>query len=218
MKRQQYGFALFVTLMALVIMSLAAIAVMRTTDATNATTTNITFRQTALASAETGVQAALTWMANNSASLGTNGANAAAPTTTDGYYAVFTNATNSMTGLDVRRVMSTASTDDVNDVNWFGYTAKSNARNPSYPMSTPDALGNSYQYVIQRMCTSTGAVNAAGQTCLIANSTSKVGSSYKATNGGGTPLSGSTQVFYRITVRVVGPRQTETFVEAIVAN
>lgn len=211
MKPKQRGFALFVTLVALVIMSFAAITVLRTADTTNITATNITFRQAALASAETGVQAALTWIANNNGALNANGAAAT------GYFALITNATNRMTALDVRRVANTNANADVNDVNWTGYATEANALNPN-AMSTPDALGNSFQYVIQRMCANLGAVTAPGQSCLIANSDSKVGSSMKVTVGGGAPLSGLTQVFYRITVRVVGPRQTESFVEAIVAN
>jgi len=78
-----------------------------------------------------------------------------------------------------------------------------------------DAAGNSMSYVIHRLCQNAGeSVNAPGQQCVTLQSsgtgTPKGGGSY-----GFLPLIGTLQVYYRVTVRVSGPRNTVSYVQAV---
>jgi Tfp pilus assembly protein PilX len=78
-----------------------------------------------------------------------------------------------------------------------------------------DGLGNEVRYVIHRLCNTAGlAVNDPLQQCVTLGSTASGGS-----KGGGSygvlPLSNTVQPYYRITVRVTGPRNTTSYVQAI---
>jgi Tfp pilus assembly protein PilX len=78
-----------------------------------------------------------------------------------------------------------------------------------------DGAGNEVRYVIHRMCqSSTLSVNAPGQQCVTLTSAGAGGS-----KGGGSygvlPLSNTIQPYYRVTVRVVGPRNTTSFVQSV---
>ena len=78
-----------------------------------------------------------------------------------------------------------------------------------------DGANNTVQYVIHRLCSTSGlTANAPTQSCvtlqLTGASSSKGGGSY-----GDTHLSGSTSVYYRVTVRVSGPRNTVSFVQMV---
>jgi Tfp pilus assembly protein PilX len=79
-----------------------------------------------------------------------------------------------------------------------------------------DAAGNRVQWMIHRMCSSEGTPGATGNSCslLAALSGAASGGSYAsdATNFTGTALN-----YYRVTVRVVGPRNTSTLVQAFVS-
>lgn len=78
-----------------------------------------------------------------------------------------------------------------------------------------DAAGNTVQYVVHRLCrNSNESANAPGQQCVSLTgagaSGSKGGASY-----GSTPLSGTLQVYYRVTARVSGPRNTVSYVQSV---
>ena len=84
--------------------------------------------------------------------------------------------------------------------------------------STPavtDAAGFSVQYVIHRLCSLPNAGNnAPNQQCL---TVSEAGTS--SGRGGGSygvmPLGGTTYIYYRITSRAVGPRNTVSYTQSI---
>lgn len=78
-----------------------------------------------------------------------------------------------------------------------------------------DAAGNTVEYVIHRLCrNSNESANAPGQQCVTLQTTgasgSKAGASY-----GSMSLTGSLQVYYRVTARVTGPRNTVSYVQSI---
>lgn len=84
--------------------------------------------------------------------------------------------------------------------------------------STPtaaDSAGFTTQYVVHRLCSLPNAGNnAPNQQCLTLSvaggSSSRSGGSY-----GVLPLSGTTYVYYRITSRAVGPRNTVSYTQSI---
>ncbi len=78
-----------------------------------------------------------------------------------------------------------------------------------------DSAGNTVQYVVHRLCrNSNESANAPTQQCVSISGTgassSKGGASY-----GSTPLSGTLQVYYRVTARVAGPRNTVSYVQSV---
>ena len=78
-------------------------------------------------------------------------------------------------------------------------------------VGTQDAAGNTVSYVIQRLCDATGApytINCSKPP------TTNTGGSFSA--GGIAPITNS-QVYYRITTRIAGPRNTVAFIQTIVA-
>lgn len=79
-----------------------------------------------------------------------------------------------------------------------------------------DAAGNTVQWLVHRMCSAEGNPNDPGVSCslLTAGSAAAAGGSYA---GDATNFTGTAQNYYRVTVRVVGPRNTSTLVQAFVS-
>lgn len=72
------------------------------------------------------------------------------------------------------------------------------------------------QYVVHRMCSTEGNTNATGNSCSLLTSTPT------AANGGSFSadainFTGIAQNYYRISVRVLGPRNTSTLVQTFVS-
>jgi type IV pilus assembly protein PilX len=75
-----------------------------------------------------------------------------------------------------------------------------------------DLFGNSIRYVTHRMCSeSAKAITATN--CAKVSSTS-VGSTKGGGSYGVSPLTGSSLAFYRITVKIEGPKYTVSYVQA----
>lgn len=84
----------------------------------------------------------------------------------------------------------------------------------STPVTT-DAAGFATQYVVHRLCKLPNVgTNAPSQQCLTV--TVAGGSSSRGGGGyGQTPLSGTTYIYYRITSRALGPRNTVSYTQSI---
>ena len=76
--------------------------------------------------------------------------------------------------------------------------------------ATADAAGNSVRYVIHRMCGSAGASNLPPPQQCVAISSSGDTDNKEILQG----LQGSLQPYYRVTVRVTGPRNTVSYVQS----
>jgi type IV pilus assembly protein PilX len=82
------------------------------------------------------------------------------------------------------------------------------------PVGT-DAGGNTVSYIIHRLCSTSGlTANAPLQQCVTLQLTGATGSKGGASYGS-LPLTGVTYVYYRITARTAGPRNTVSYVQAI---
>lgn len=83
-------------------------------------------------------------------------------------------------------------------------------------VSAADVAGNQVQWVVHRMCSNQGNTNATGNSCSLLTTTPT------AANGGSfaadaVNFSGVAQNYYRISVRVLGPRNTSTLVQTFVS-
>ena len=75
-----------------------------------------------------------------------------------------------------------------------------------------DAAGNQVSYVIQRLCDASGPTTAAN--CLKSSSSTAAASSKGGATYGTYGIAAPTDAYYRVTVRVSGPRNTVSFVQA----
>ena len=187
--RQQQGVVLFIALIVLVAMSLAGIALFRSVDTGTIIASNLAFKQSTTAVGDLGVEAARTWLRDNDGAALFNDQPANA------YYATW------QASLDL--LGNTSGT----DYDWSG------AASVTTP-APPD--GYDVSYVIHRLCDATG--DPSGASCIKASGASGSGSA--STKGaaayGQFAISVPTSTFFRITVRVSGPRNSLSYVQATV--
>ena len=91
----------------------------------------------------------------------------------------------------------------------YNWTAAGN----SAVSTANDGTGNQVRYVIHRMCSLTGALTVANQECVYP---SGGGSGSRQLGGAGAILKSSYTPFFRVTVRVDGPRNTLSFTQVMV--
>jgi type IV pilus assembly protein PilX len=191
---KQQGVVLFFALVALVVMSLAAVALIRSVDTSTLIAGNLASKQSATTSADMGMETAINWMASQ-ANLATLNADIA----TSGYYS--TQAANPVTGFNW----------DAND----SLPATSTATGADVIVNGTDGSGNTIRYVIQRMCSAVGAPSAAN--CLFGPPGVNTNSSavMDATRAGANVAPDPSPI-YRITARVIGVKNTVSYIQAFV--
>jgi Tfp pilus assembly protein PilX len=195
--RRQTGVVLMIALIVLIAMTLAGLALLRSMDTTNLVAGNMAFQQAATHSADTGVEAAVAWLETNNTSAGLDASIASV-----GYTASATAVTTSQTGAAFWTALAPA-----------GVCTLPMTAGVCSSSATPDASGNTVSFMIQRLCNGTGNRNSAG--CAVSpGSSSTLGNNEGA---GEDQLQFSTAVYYRITVRVTGPRNTTSYVQSIVS-
>lgn len=187
---KQRGVVLFIALIALVVMSLAAVALVRSVDTSTIIAGNLAFKQSATSSADSGLESAITWLAaSHTKEIWTNPAHVLNVTSAgDGYYSNYDE-----TGLDL-----------TSDTTWAAGSADGGT----------DATNNSIRYIIQRMCRNANQV-VTMTNCLFGPSKAGGGGGQGAEQPGlGIDSSGSPM--YRVTARVTGPRNTVSYIQAFV--
>ncbi len=198
---RQRGVVLFFALMALLAISLAAVALVRSVDTSTMIAGNLAFKQSATSAGGGGIEAAITWLdQTNQANAGVNMLmDPAHPFNQDnpgvGYYS------------------------SVNDVAVpLGNSATWTNAN-SRLVGTDASTQNTVRYIIQRICrTSNAPVNVAG--CLFAFAASYNGDHgvllpQDVCKGAGCPVAGQLPQL-RITSRIDGPKNTVSYVQAFV--
>jgi Tfp pilus assembly protein PilX len=181
---RQRGVVLFIALIVLVAMSLAGIAIMRSVDTGSQVSGNIAFRQAALASGDRGLDAAFTWLKNN-VTTGVLDNNSQS----NGYFA---------TVIDPPISPQSGAPD------W----TDSSAWGSAFVVGT-DTNGNQVSYVIHRMCQTSGPFN---NNC--AQAAPSVGGAGNGMCVGCNQFNSLPAVYFRVTVRVDGPRSTFTILQS----
>lgn len=208
-KQYQSGLVLFVALVALVAMSLAAAALVRSVDTGTLIAGNLAFKQSATLSADSGITAAYDFFNNvakpalvgDPAFLDTQKANY-------GYIANF----NALRLSGINKI-----TDDAVWTNTWSRPAIGNGNDAN----GKDSSGNTVRYVIERMCNADGRFNLGNglsdDDCLISGTAFGEGDSHKEGFQVDQPLQNtSAQVTYRVTARVQGPKNTVSFVQTFI--
>lgn len=194
--RLQHGVTLVLTLIVLVALTLASLALVRSTDTSSLIAGNLAFKQSAMISSDSGVEAAIAWLAENAAGLQADIAGS-------GYYAT------SQAGVDLTGSESESPDDNLD---WHD-------ENGVFTLEK-DKAGNQISFVIHRMCDTPGPLN--GNTCATEESTAEDNSQgsnrQMLTYQPGAWDQVANRGFYRITVRVNGPRSNVAYTQAIIAQ
>lgn len=196
-RRRQGGVVLVMTLIVLVALTLATLALVRSVDTSGLIAGNLAFKQSAAISSDAGVEAAVAWLGAEAASLERDKPE-------DGYYA------SSQDSIDLTGNLTPQEKDD--NLDW--------EEEDGVQTLAKDKAGNVVSYVIHRLCETAGPLDA--DKC-----------STEQSDMGGSSLGGNRQMhayqpgswdmvanraFYRITVRVSGPRSNVSYAQAVISQ
>jgi Tfp pilus assembly protein PilX len=189
-RAQQRGVVLFIALIVLVAMTLAGLSLMRSVGTGVLIAGNLAVKQGVTSVGDLGVEAGRKWL------MDTAGADAA-----------------KLNGDVVPGYLSYAAfqIDPVNPPSskWW----EDNGTSVSTAGTPYD--GHQVRYVVNRLCNVPGvSINDPSQQCVTLQ-TAGAGSSKGGASYGILPLKNTFQVYYRITVRVVGPKNTISYVQTV---
>lgn len=182
---RQRGAVLFIALIVLVAMSLAGIALIRGVDTANLIAGNLAFKQNATHGGDWGVEQARAWLQLQPA--------ATLYADVPGRYSAAM-----QTGLDF-----TSTDPSAPDFDWDANAFDAGA----------DPAGNQVRYVIHRMCELAG--NPGSVNCVRTSLGGTTGGTQGGATYGGAALPSTSQIYYRITARVTGPRNTVSYVQVM---
>ncbi|HQT25911.1 MAG TPA: hypothetical protein PLK99_04850 [Burkholderiales bacterium] len=188
MKREK-GVVLVIALIALVAMSLAGISLMRSVDTANLISGNLAFDEAAVQMEDIGEEAAYNWIIGNAYS-----------NTGSCQYTQANGSSNcpSYYYADVMSMDSNTKLPNPGSGNTLNWSPASTTGLPS---------GYSVQYIVERMCgTVVGGAQTNGAAPTFANCMASP--VYDNTQAPPVAVPGTGRLFFRVTVRVNGPRNT----------
>jgi Tfp pilus assembly protein PilX len=211
---KQRGVVLFFTLIAMVVMSLAAVALIRAVDTSTMIAGNLAFKQAGTSSGDTGVEAAIAWLSTTEKAMENAGLNVYK----DANHAL--NVTNAAAGYYSNNNPALSLTDGTG-IRWDN--------NDSVLVTNADSSGNQIRYVIQRMCRTANLLpNTIERPADVPPKTGCLFSSAALNNNGqaipyasdvcrgaGCPTAGQTALI-RITAKVTGPKNTVSYIQTLV--
>ncbi len=230
---RQRGVVLFFTLIALVVMSLAAVALIRSVDTNNLIGGNLAFKQSGTSSGDRGIEAAISWLSSAQATMVAANLNVYTNVThvfnITGGAGGFTNPAGGFCCQNPGYYSNADPTMNLTTMSWdnSNSTLVTDANGNSV-----DNSGNTVRYVIQRMCRTANGANgilpyATEQptytppktACLFSSAeldTSGKSIPYATNicNGPGCPTGGQTAMM-RITAQVTGPKNTVDYIQTI---
>lgn len=199
LKQAQSGVVLFIALMALVVMSLAAVALIRSVDTNSLIAGNLSYKQTAAISSSYGVESMADTLGVKALAL------ADITDAVNGYYA-------RCTTFDTSPTRPCNGENLTADASWTPGVSSRSAGGVGI-VAGVDAYGNAIQYIVERMCSQVGAVSKPN--CLLSPVNLGKNSSNVATNYG--PVVLTAIPLYRVTIRVTGPKNTVSYIQAFIS-
>jgi type IV pilus assembly protein PilX len=185
-RARQQGAVLFIALIVLVAMSLAGIALIRSVDTTNLIAGNLAFKQGATLGGDWGAEQARAWLQGQPAE--------SLYDSVPGRYSAAMQSGLDFTSTDPSAI----------DFDWDNNGFDAGA----------DPGGNQVRYVIHRMCESAG--NPGSVNCVRTTTGGTSGGTQGGATYGAAALPSTSQIYYRITARVTGPRNTVSYVQVMV--
>lgn len=210
LRRVQQGATLLFALMALVILGFAAVALTRSVDTGVLIMGNLSFKQDTLFAGNSGAEQAIAWLGANVSGNALDNDQAAS-----GYYSSRSDKLDA-TGN------KTSAANPLPLVNWdgncMGAVAGTYSDCTTLPFTSPTKVnGNKVQWVIVRLCnqpnTPAGGVNLCARPATISASTTNERGEL---SGGGRISSATASPYFRVIVRIEGPRNTVSFTESMI--
>ncbi len=193
-RNQSGGVALITALIVLLAMTLAGLAIMRSTFTSTRIAGNLAFQQAATQSADVGIEAAIAWLEANRGGTRLHNHIDIGGGEAVGYFA--------------RRE------DPAAGQSWQTYWDTVIAPTARVNTLAADGAGNQVSWVVHRLCNAVGDP-VAGAGC---EATPELTGGESGSRGSGVvQLLTEAQRYYRITARVDGPRNTVSFVQVVVA-
>lgn len=182
---------LLVALIVLVAIMVAGVAMMRSVDTATLVSGNVAFQQAATYAADKGIEQAVQMLRDKQTAgvLDNNDPS-------NGYYASL-RTTDSPSGTQSWQTFWDSTYDTTNSV-----------------VLPTDQFQNTVSYVVHRQCANAKPPGAGGLCVASPAVTKSPGTSQEV---GEPEVEAATQIYYRITVRVSGPRRTESYVQSHVA-
>lgn len=186
----QRGMVLLVALIVLVAITVAGLGMIRSVDTATLVAGNLAFQQSATHAADKGIEAAMT-MLRDKQTAGMLDSN----DNTNGYFA------------SMRDTDSPAANQSWQEF-WKDNLAAAAVELPE------DQFKNRVYFVVHRQCANPQPPGSGGMCVASPNVTQDDGNSKI---GGILTIEAASQIYYRITVRVSGPRRTESYVQSHIA-
>lgn len=208
-KNSQRGIVLFLTIIVLVAMSLAAIGLMRGVLASNRVSGNLAFQQSALHAADVGTEVAIAWLEQRSRELTV----VPGPPESTRPANVLHKHIDKTNDEPIAYRANRENPDRASKETWEQFwTAQVKSDRVNY--LPPDAAGNNVSFMIHRLCAAAGdPLSGAACEAPPQQDTSTATSGKRA----GVKLKVPGMTYYRITVRVQGPRNAVSFTQTVVA-
>ena len=208
--REQRGVVLFIALIVMVALSLAGIALIRSTDTAGIVAGNLAFKQAAVAAVDRSVEQAVhaIWDA---------GAPVSDPTIdhpAQNYYACVQTITGGCIGAGSTNIPQIPDALDPSKFTIAYFTGKGLATG----LVADDSAGNKSYYVIERMCRYPGQPLNAGPPPPGGGNYCNLSSSAFGADPGTQHYESLVRpggAYYRVTVRVEGPRNTVSYAQAM---
>ena len=202
----QRGLVLVLALIVLAAMSLAAIGLMRGVLGSNRVAGNLAYQQAAVQAADVGMETAIAWLEQRTQELEQRNPAPAPMTKANKLFANIVKSANEPYAYLATR------TDPPANQTWDGFWQNLVAANVVNTLPA-DAAGNQVSFVIHRLC-----ANAGEPSVSRCESAPVMPAAIQNSSKSNTPkLNQPSQVYYRITVRVLGPRNATSFIQSIVA-
>lgn len=194
-RNSQQGVVLFIALIALVVMSLAAAALIRSVDTNTVISGNLAFQQSAVLAADTGAEAAFDWL--NSIPSNSTALNDDSPG--NGYYATIPDL---QLAVDPSKIYLDNPASLRSGATW------------NKSVTAPSLNdGNTVDYIIERMCLRKDDPVNDPEHCLFGAKPEKVNLG-EDTYGKEANPTAIPSPMYRVTVRVSGPKNTVSYIQA----
>jgi Tfp pilus assembly protein PilX len=190
-RRAQQGIVMIMALIVLVAITVAAIALTRSVDTATLIAGNLAFKKAATRAADKGIEQAIAVLKQKSidGTLDTNDPS-------NGYSAQLLTTDTPAAGTL-----------------WQSFWASKYSAANTYALPA-DQFGNQVSFVINRLCANALSPGAGGQ-CVASPAVIQGGGNSQ--EAGEIELASSSQIYYRITVRVQGPRRTDSYVQSHIA-
>ena len=199
----QHGVVLLISLIVLVALTMAGLALVRSVDTTGIIAGNLAFRQAVVRAADAATEEAASFLTTQGGEALWNNSSA------NGYTAsIADNPANAAAWETLWRTTISPSPPSL------PVSAKTCADRACYLPTDP--IGNTVAYTIQRMCQDEGEPLLLGR-CISAplRLAAKRGSDLTP---GAVPVPPPQEYYYRITVRAVGPRNTLSYIQTMIVR